>query len=259
MAKTMEDIPLQAFRPYTRRRVKQERWLQQFRGHIYVLEGNIGSGKSTLGRLMECFARRRHLEATFLPERFPDALLQAFILWGDEHPGDPNPHAFALQREILQLRHATYLEALDWAQKGHVVFVDRSLPGDYVFALLNHALGNISDEDWREYTAMLEEIDVLEPTAIVYLDASVTACLQRIGKRSRDAEDKYKPEYLARVEETYQRVLPSLGYPMLSIPWSEERRVEDTSVCETLATSIFHGLEQLLHSDRDENPLRVIV
>jgi len=49
--KLKDSIPIFAFRPYKQTRPKQQRWLLQFRGHIYILEGNIGSGKSTLGTL----------------------------------------------------------------------------------------------------------------------------------------------------------------------------------------------------------------
>lgn len=131
--------------------------------------------------------------------------------------------------------------------------------GDYVFALLNYVLGNITEKDWQEYCSTLESVDMLEPTAIIFLDTAVPACISRIGKRSRDAEKKYKPEYLASVDDTYKRVLPTLGYPMITIPWSEERQVEDLLVCNTIATSIYKGLEQLLHADCDSNHMRIIV
>lgn len=37
--KNWDAINLYKFRPYKQQRVKQERWLLQFRGHIYILEG----------------------------------------------------------------------------------------------------------------------------------------------------------------------------------------------------------------------------
>lgn len=43
------------FRLFKHTRPKQQRWLLQFRGHIYILEGNIGSGKSTLGTISDLF------------------------------------------------------------------------------------------------------------------------------------------------------------------------------------------------------------
>jgi len=126
---------------------------------------------------METFTKGRGLECIFLPERFPEDILQQFILFGDEHPGKQNPYAFPLQREILKMRLQTYLEALEWSRKGYIVFIDRSLPGDYVFALLNYRLGNISEKDWQEYLSLLDGIDVLEPSALINLAASTPVLL----------------------------------------------------------------------------------
>ena len=83
--------------------------------------------------------------------------------------------------------------------------------------------------------------------------------MTRIQSRLRDAENKYKPDYLTNVQDTYDQVLPTLGYPMITIPWSEERQINDLNVCNMIATSVYKGLEQLLHSDCDANHIRIIV
>lgn len=257
--KTWADIKFYGFRPYTQLRNKQERWLLQFRGHIYVIEGNIGSGKSTLGKLLTEYLNDHKIPCVFLPERFPQQTLEKFIEFSHDHPNEPNPFAFELQKDILKLRLETYQLALEWSHKGYVVFIDRSLPGDYVFGLTNYMLGNMTEEQWVEYTAMLAQVDLLEPTAIIFLDASVPSCIKRKDKRARNSEDKYDPNYLQRIEDTYKYVFAQLTYPIITIPWSEDRQVEDVMVCKILATSIFKGLEGLLHADCDSNQIRIIV
>ncbi len=194
--------PLQ---PYTRKRAPQNRWLQQFRGLPYVLEGNIGSGKTTLGRQLVLFCEARGLAASFLEEQFPKDLLQQFIRHGKEHPGERNPYAAPFQMQVLECRAATYREADALCARGHVVFIDRSLPGDVVFAALNKALGHFTTEEWRAYEVRVHECDLLEPAALIYLATSVTECLARIAMRRREGEDAYTAEYLqgARTHDTY--------------------------------------------------------
>ena len=62
------------FRPYTRYMAPGARWLSQFRGQVYVIEGNIGSGKTTLGHLLTAYFTQRGLKAVFLPEKVPEAV-----------------------------------------------------------------------------------------------------------------------------------------------------------------------------------------
>lgn len=80
---------------------------------------------------MESFTKNRNQPCIFMPERFPEETLKKFILFADEHPGKANPWAYPLQRDILQLRLQTYIDALEWSRKGYIVFIDRSLPGSF--------------------------------------------------------------------------------------------------------------------------------
>jgi deoxyadenosine/deoxycytidine kinase len=247
------------FRPYTRRLAPRERWMRLFARQVVVIEGNIGSGKTTLGQQLVRFAEEAGLPADFLAERFPEALLTQFITYGAEHPFERNVYAFPLQREILQCRIATAREAERLRDAGHFVVIDRSVIGDYVFAYVNHTLDNITSAEWVEYLALVEEADLLEPTALLFLDTTVQTCRTRIGRRARDAESKYTPEYLGLVQQTHVEVLRDVPYPCLTLPWDTDRSAASEVETQAMCTTVFKALGESLYVNRDKYRVRVSV
>lgn len=254
-------LPSPTFCPYRDSTPTGHRWMRKFIGSLFVVEGHIGSGKSTLGAMLTHYAHEAGLRAIFMPERFPEALLNQFIEWQDAHPAaaahvstaDRNPYAFAFQMAMLDERQRTYLQAIDYAEKGYVVIIDRSLPGDYVFAAANR--DSFTAEEWTQYEEKMHATDLLAPTAIVYLDASVDDCLRRIGIRARGAENKYSRTYMDRVDTMYRHVLAGLPYPIVTLPWGRDRRVQDSDERHAMSRAVFQSLEQLLCADRDGAPV----
>lgn len=235
------------FRPFARALTAEQVFLRRFGGQIFAIEGNIGAGKTTLGRNLVAHLTQHGVQATFLPERFPDALLQDFIQFAAAHPGEKNPHAFPLQMAILECRLDTYQQALNLSRTGgRAVLIDRSLPGDYVFARLNHRMGNIDDDEWQRYVERVERVDFLAPTAILYLDSSVATCKRRIHYRGRAEEDKYSSDYLAQVAATYDAVLKTLEQPVLRINWDADQREPSPADREASNAFIFRALDALL-------------
>lgn len=239
------------FRPYRRSVPRQHRWLGQFRGAVVLIEGNIGSGKTSLGTLLVGYVTQRALPAVFLPEEFPADQLTRFIEFGAAHPGERNPHAFPFQMAMLDARQRTYERALALAATGTLVFVDRGLYGDYCFAAVNREDGHFTDEEWAAYVARVYEIDLLEPTAVVYLETPVDDCRRRMAMRAREAEDKYARDYLVRLDAAHARVLGALDGPLLRVPWGRDRHLDDPVERVAIGTALFKALEGVLHTDRD--------
>lgn len=242
------------FRPFTQAPDPQQIYLRRFAGQIVAIEGNIGVGKSTLGRDLVRFLERSNVKALFLPEQFPTALLEDFLAYEAAHPGTKNPHAFALQMTILDCRLDTYTQALQRAREGAMVIIDRSLPGDYVFARLNYERGNINDAEWRQYLEKVERTHLLAPTAIIYLDATLDTCKQRITKRGRPNEDKYTDDYLASVQSHYEEVMKTLEHPILRLTWDTAKEHDEAAF-----VFVFRALDALMHVSTSGAPRRRIV
>jgi deoxyadenosine/deoxycytidine kinase len=255
------------FRPYREHIPPGARWLRMLAGHVIVLEGPIASGKSSMGAALAAYLNARGREAVFMPERFPEDVLRDFIEWDAAHAGDaadakaPNPYAFSLQMGILEQRAETYALAQSLAARGCTVLVDRSLPGDYVFARVNHERGNMTHEQWAQYKEKLRAVDTLEPTAILFLDVSVDTSLRRIRARARTSEDKYPRDYLAHLDRVYRQVLASYGYPMVTLAWDRDLPPPSGGglvIPDEQCKRVLLAVQQLVVTDRDGMNVMVV-
>jgi deoxyadenosine/deoxycytidine kinase len=237
------------FRPYTQKAPPDANLMRPLSGQVYVVEGGIGVGKSTLAARFAAYLTARGIKAAFLPEVFSHELLKEFIAYGRAHPGEKNIHAFAFQMSVLEARINTYQQALALQRDGTCVFVDRSLPGDYVFALTNYRAGNLSDGEWAQYLARMGEADLLAPTAVVYLKVSLDASRARIRERDRDGEEQYAPEYLHTILVTYDEVVATLPYPTLTLAWSRALDVSDNDIMDKHMRTLLLQLASMIGVD----------
>ena len=105
------------------------RWLRSFIGHIVVIEGPIGAGKTTLGRSIEALLHKYNIKCKFFKEYKHDVLLQHYIK-------NMSTEAYSFQIIMLRERFTIYMKAIELARQGYAVFMDRSLVGDLAFALM---------------------------------------------------------------------------------------------------------------------------
>ena len=192
------------------------------RPKIYIMEGNIAAGKSTL-----CAVLEKALSA------------KAFYEPVDENPyltpfySDQKKWAFNLQTWFLNKRMQIYSEAVEHALRtGQPVILDRSLVGDYAFGLVNFQSGNMSKESFYAYQAVWEcglgMLKRFPPTKVIYLDVGPTECRRRICEvRCREYEMDITEEYLANIRMAYTKALDwserKSGLPMnvLRLDWSQ--------------------------------------
>lgn len=169
---------------------------------LTILEGNIGAGKSTVGRGLEDLGFKVFFEPV---EENPH--LKDFY-------ADKKQHAFAVQMWFLRNRFETYKQAVEYMREhGKDVVLDRSIFSDFVFALQNREEGNISETQFSEYKKIRDDmLRGLElPSLVVYLQVSAGACHERIKSRARDIEDCIPVDYLLGLERCYNTLLSNLG------------------------------------------------
>lgn len=120
-------------------------------GRIFILEGSVGAGKSSLAEATLAYAKTLFDDDTqiaIVRESVNEMFLQRCI-------ADPKRFALPFQICMARDRIEAMRTARGYARKGYVVLVDRGLPGDITFARMHHASGNISDEDLRLYFSHL--------------------------------------------------------------------------------------------------------
>jgi len=161
---------------------------------MYIaIAGNIGSGKSTLTRL--------------LAERY--GLLPVYETV-DENPyladfyADMGRWAFQSQVFFLAKRLRQHLEQINPAQ--HVV-QDRTIYEDaFVFAQNLRLSGHLSERDWQTYLALYQGIApaLRKPDLLIYVRASLETLRAHIARRGRDYEQRIPQEYLASLNRLYE-------------------------------------------------------
>ena len=159
--------------------------------HIAVA-GNIGSGKSTLTRLL---AKHYGWEARF------EAVDHNPYL--EDYYRDIYRWSFNLEVYFLKER---FRDLLAIAESQHSIIQDRTIyEGVYVFMQNNKAMGNLSDRDYETYMELFEQMMsmVRVPDLMIYLRASVPHLVANIQKRGREYEQTIQLDYLQNLNERY--------------------------------------------------------
>ncbi|MBQ4391810.1 MAG: deoxynucleoside kinase [Prevotella sp.] len=160
---------------------------------MYIaIAGNIGSGKSTLTRML---AKHYGWEAR------NEAVADNPYL--EDYYRDIHRWSFNLEVYFLKER---FRDLLEIAQTDHTVVQDRTIfEGVYVFMRNNKDMGNLSDRDYDTYMELFEQMMsvVRLPDLMIYLRASVPHLVGNIQKRGRNYEQTMQLEYLENLNSRY--------------------------------------------------------
>lgn len=180
---------------------------------IISIEGNIGSGKSTLMmELRRAFADLPHV--VFLQEPVDDwntirdedgrTMLEKFY-------GNQERYSFSFQMMAYISRLATIREATR-KNPGCVFISERCLHTDkYVFAKMLYDDNKIESVDYQIYNKWFDTfIDDFEVTNLVYIKASADVCLERVAKRGRDGEDGIPLTYLQACGDYHNNMMKKM-------------------------------------------------
>ena len=159
--------------------------------HIAVA-GNIGSGKSTLTRML---AKHYGWEPRFEAVEHNPYL--------EDYYRDIHRWSFNLEVYFLKER---FRDLLAIAQADHTIIQDRTIyEGVYVFMENNRAMGNLSQRDYETDMELFEQMMAMVrvPDLMIYLHASVPHLVGNIQKRGRDYEQTIQLEYLQNLNDRY--------------------------------------------------------
>lgn len=160
--------------------------------HI-AIAGNIGSGKTTLTRLLsKHFGWSPHFEDV---ENNP--YLHSFY-------EDMQRWSFNLQVYFLNSR---FRQVIDIRNSGKTVVQDRTIYEDaYIFAPNLHAMNLMTTRDFENYSSLFELMSkfIHPPDLLIYLRSSVPTLVNQIQKRGRDYEASIRLDYLKHLNERYE-------------------------------------------------------
>ncbi|WP_425447983.1 deoxynucleoside kinase [Dethiothermospora halolimnae] len=168
---------------------------------VILIDGVVGAGKTTLGRILE-----KELN-TELYEELTDQDTHRLL---DKFYANKKRWAFTLQVHFLNKRFHMIKEI----HRNNGGILDRSIFGDRIFASMLNEDGEMSDEEYRTYSTLLD--NMLEhsknPTILIYLKCSVDKAVERIKLRNRGLEATVPIRYWERLNEKYENWYQEYDY-----------------------------------------------
>lgn len=160
--------------------------------HI-AIAGNIGSGKTTLTRLLaKHYKWQAHYEEVD-DNPYLDDFYNQMERW-----------SFNLQIYFLNSR---FRQILEIREKNKDVIQDRTIYEDaYIFAPNLHAMGLMTNRDFENYRSLFELMESVTegPDLLIYLRSSIPNLVSQIHKRGREYENSISIDYLSRLNERYE-------------------------------------------------------
>ncbi|MCQ2308909.1 MAG: deoxynucleoside kinase [Bacteroidia bacterium] len=201
--------------------------------HI-AIAGNIGSGKTTLTRLLaKHFGWKPHFE-----EVDNNPYLESFY-------DDMQRWSFNLQVYFLNSR---LRQVLDIRQSGQNIIQDRTIYEDaYIFAANLYDMGLMETRDYENYQSLFELMTsfIQAPDLLIYLRASVPTLVRQIQKRNRDYEQSIRLDYLKALNKRYESWISTYNKGKLLIIESDNIELENPEDLSVIIDNINASLNGL--------------
>ncbi len=173
--------------------------------HI-TIAGNIGSGKTTLTRML---AARYGWTPKYESVDFNPYLSDFY--------DDMSRWSFNLQIYFLNKR---FKDVVDISKNSETIIQDRTIYEDAkIFAPNLHDMGLMSSRDFDTYSDLFDLMMSLVkmPDLLIYLKSSIPNLVSQIQKRGREYEKTIRIDYLTGLNERYDKWIDSYKGHLLVI------------------------------------------
>lgn len=182
---------------------------------IFVIEGNIAAGKSTIIKNLKC--KFVHVE-------------EPISMWMENgifqlYNQDPKRYAYSFQTFAFATRIKLFLQAYEKHGPDTTYLLERSWHSDRLFAKANYDAGYFTDIEWKMYSEWCDMHQKLVPfviTGFVYLKTSSQVCYDRLHERHRTTEELIKLTYLQSLEKSHEEFFSTRSH--LTIVNNENRQ-----------------------------------
>ncbi len=158
-----------------------------------AIAGNIGSGKTTLTRLLAKHYKWKAQYEDVEDNPYLDDFYNTMERW-----------SFNLQVYFLNSR---FRQILDIRKNKKTIIQDRTIYEDaYIFAPNLHAMGLMTNRDYENYRSLFDLMESVteSPDLLIYLRSSIPNLVDQIHKRGREYENSISIDYLSRLNERYE-------------------------------------------------------
>ncbi len=207
---------------------------------IISIEGNIGSGKSTLVNFLKNHFNRSDTTST-TEEKKIVFVGEPIDIWetitdDDEHRTpilvkyyqDIKRYAFPFQMMAFITRIHLLRETIE-KNPDSVIICERSLFSDsHIFAKMLHSSKQIGEIEYKIYKMLFDEFIRDYPVdTFIYLRADPEKCHERVAKRSREGEDLISFEYLKQCHDYHEEWLATATSNVIYLNGNEDLYLEE--------------------------------
>jgi deoxyadenosine/deoxycytidine kinase len=180
--------------------------------YIFSVEGNIGSGKSTIVKYFKENLDVNNYKLIFLQEpveiwnTITDLDGQTII---QKYYSNQEKYSFAFQMMAYISRLSQIKKVLNETEENVIIITERCLYTDFnIFAKMLYHSKMISEIEYSIYKKWFDEfIDFSYITAYIYITTVPEICLERIESRSRKGEDLIPIDYLKTCDDYHREWL----------------------------------------------------
>ena len=202
--------------------------------HI-AIAGNIGSGKTTLTRML---AGHFHWTPKYESVDFNPYLADFY--------NDMERWSFNIQIFFLNKR---FLDVVEISKHEDIVIQDRSIYEDAcIFAPNLHNMGLMSTRDFENYSSLFSLMSSLvkAPDLLIYLRSSIPHLVGNIQKRGREYESSIRLDYLKGLNALYEDWIENYTDGKLLIIDVDKLNFEESpedfsTICDRIEAQL-HGL-----------------
>ena len=201
--------------------------------HI-AIAGNIGSGKTTLTKMLAA-----HYGWT---PKFESVDFNPYLA---DFYADMERWSFNLQIYFLNKRFKNVVEI---SRCSDIIIQDRTIYEDArIFAPNLHSMGLMSSRDFENYSDLFDLMMSLvnPPYLLIYLRSSIPNLVAQIQKRGRDYEQSIGLDYLAGLNDRYDKWIAEYKGRVLTIETDNldfENRPEDFALITDKIDAELYGL-----------------
>ena len=194
--------------------------------NFIVIEGNIGSGKTSLSKKIA-----NNFNGKLILEEFADnPFLPKFYKEAERN-------AFPLELSFMAER----FQQLSGEKSKADLFTEFRISDYSFFKSTLFAKNNLKEDELNLFNQLYHIMfsSVRKPDLLVYLHSKVGRLQENIKKRGRDYEQNIKDEYLKNIEDKYFDYLKKQNdFPVLILDVSEVDFIEDEKIYQEIISEI---------------------
>ena len=194
---------------------------------IVSIEGNIGSGKSTLVEYLKKNKETLPPNVIYISEpvdiwnEIKDSSGMSIL---EKYYQDQKKYAFPFQMMAYITRLSVIRKIFETSPKDSIIISERSIYTDHeIFAKMLHDAGKIEDIEYSIYLKWFHEFSESVLHGIIYVKTHPETCIERIGIRNRKGESTISKLYIEECDRYHENWINSTEIPVLVMDGQPEQ------------------------------------